>query len=302
MAVGVLSRLAARAVARVFPCIGPGTLPAVERLFGRPGLRRADSPREAAIMLVAGDIPERAQEALSRVHDQLPHPRATFRWDGRGNPEPALIDLWRALVTGRESEPDQMSDAPPNEWRGVGDHGQGGEGMMGGTPYGRPMAMTGADMRDGLMLDAYTARVGPFAPMLPGGLALEVTLQGDVIAAVQVQAPPFEQPEEAADPALCAARLLRLLGLDGDAGRLLRGASPRGFGALRAIPPGLGAAGPGEDVRARLGRWLGGQPGTYQAPALPDLLAGAEWHEAMLVLNSFPPDAIRRACLEGEPA
>ena len=173
---------------------------------------------------------------------------------------------------------------------------------MGGTPYGRPMAMTGEDVRDGLMLDRYTATIGPFAPMLPPGLALEVTLQGDVIVATEVQAPPFEQLPEASAPEACAARLLRLLGQDGDADRLLRGRKPHGVLHFAAIPAGLGCVAEGDDVRVRLRAWLAGQPGTYQAPRLPDLLMGAEWHEAMLILASFPPDALRRACLAEEAA
>lgn len=181
MAVDWLNRLAAGADVAVYPCIGPGLLVPVEQLFLSPGLRRASTPREAAVLMVAGVIPGAAQAALDRLHDQLPHPRASFRWDGEGNPTSDLIALWRDLLNGRPSEGDRLANEPPNEWRGKGDHGQGGEGMMGGVPYGRPMAMTADDIRDGLALDAYTARIGPFAPMLPPGLVLEVTLQGDVI-------------------------------------------------------------------------------------------------------------------------
>src|SRR3546814_20246746 len=81
----------------------------------------------------------------------------------------------------RRSEDDRLPDEPQVAWRGKGDHGQGGEGMMGGKPYGRPMAMTDEDLRDGLALDAYTACFGPFLSVLPPGLMLELTLLGDVI-------------------------------------------------------------------------------------------------------------------------
>ena len=302
MAVKWLLRPAMGSEPRVYPCAGPGMLVAVERLFLAPALRRAGTPRDAAILLVAGDMPEAAREGVSRLHDQLPHPRATFCWNGHGNPVPGLVDLWRALMAGHESEPDDLADEPPNPWRGKGDHGQGGKGMMGGTPYGRPMAMTGEDVRDGLMLDAYTARVGPFAPMLPPGLVLKITLQGDVIVAAEVVEPPFEQPPAASAPAACAARLLRLLGLQHDAAHVLRGRSPTGSGVLWAVPAGLGATETGDDVRTRLRAWLAGRDDTARAPAPGDALVGLEWHEAMLVLNSFSPATLRRTCLAGKVA
>ncbi|BBI65518.1 hypothetical protein HSBAA_PA_1210 (plasmid) [Vreelandella sulfidaeris] len=62
---------------------------------------------------------------------------------------------------------------------GEGDFGQGGEGMMGGVPYGRPMAMNmQEDISDGLTLDSLTFRLGPFFMAFPPGMAAEVTLQG----------------------------------------------------------------------------------------------------------------------------
>ncbi len=299
MAIAWLIRLAMEARVPVFPCIGPAMLDAAERLLLSFDLQRAATPRAGAILLVAGAIPGRAEAALDRVHDQLPHPRATLMWDGSGDGVAALRRMWRLLLEGQGDEPDRCPDEPPNEWRGKGDHGQGGEGMMGGVPYGRPMAMTGPDVRDGLELDAYTARLGPFTPMLPPGLELEVTLQGDLIVEATPCAPPFEQTPEASAPHACAARLLRLLGLPLDAHRLLEGGRPRGRACLRAIPPGLGRVPSGGDARARLEAWLGGRSAVHEVPPLADLLLGLEWSEAMLVLNSFTPDALRRSCEAG---
>ena len=286
---------------RSIPASGRGRSPPWSGCFSRPSLRQVSTPRAAAILLVAGDLPERARDALDRVHDQLPHPRATVAWDGADDPVAEIRQTWRELLDGRGDEPDRLLDAPPNEWRGKGDHGQGGKGMMGGTPYGRPMAMTSEDVRDGLQLDAYTARFGPFAQMLPPGLELEITLQGDVIVEAKVRVPPFDQAPETSEPAACAARLLHLLGLPLDARRLRRGEDARSLAWRRAVPRGLGEVAPGDDVRARFSGWLGGRPGTYQAPTFPALLTGLEWHEATLVLASFAPDALRRACVAGEP-
>ncbi|MEX2577165.1 MAG: hypothetical protein WD382_10995 [Halofilum sp. (in: g-proteobacteria)] len=217
------------------------------------------------------------------------------------DPRPALCDLARGLFRGeRDSEPDLLANEPPNPWRGLGDFGQGGQGMMGGTPYGRMMPMPPqADLRDGLMLDAYTATVGPFLPTLPPGLVLEVTWQGDIIQSARLVRVPFEPPRDAAAPfhrALsepgsisvleriraanhlrCLAHVLELLELHRlarrcrrtavqaitgetiDVARLMR--AVRRSGALAAAPPGLGRL--PEEVAAEIGgvaRRAGGKP------------------------------------------
>src|SRR3546814_19198885 len=93
--------------------------------------------------------------------------------------------------------------------------------MMCGKPEGRPMAMTEEDVGDGLALDAYTACFGPFLSVLPPGLLLELTLQGDVIQSAKVLRAPFAQ-DGADEPLRRVARLLRLLGLAGAAERFLK--------------------------------------------------------------------------------
>lgn len=173
------------------------------------------TPRHATVLLVAGRVPGRFREELRRVHDQVPLPRATVLWGDGPDPAPsgsepapvgiaadagpaeaaaALQRLHRALLLGeREAEPCWLPDEPPAPWRGRGDHGQGGDGMMGGKPYGRPMAMTGDDLRDGLALDRLELRLGPFFRPFPPGLVLEVVLQGDLVQEADVVSPPFEQ-------------------------------------------------------------------------------------------------------------
>lgn len=336
MAVTALSRLAARAPAPVFAAVAPGMARASDDLSTAPGIEFQPSIRWAEILLVAGTPRPEDLTALRRLHDQMPHPRATVWWrtepdpafGGRdlvatGDPEAVLVAAHRALLAeDRASEPDILPDEPPEEWRGVGPHGQGGEGMMGGTPYGRPMPMMGEELRDGLMLDAYTACFGPFLPVLPAGLALELTLQGDVIQKAAVRRPPYDdRPGGRADASRLAARLLDLLGLAPHAAGLRRLAREGGLGsgpgpiqlirlsgALRAIPPGLGSlpegsardAAGGIDVRARLRRWLDGRTGGL-LPDVPgvrlvDLLPGLEWTEAMLVVNSFEPPVLAALC------
>jgi hypothetical protein len=170
---------------------------AVQDLRLSRDLRLVDTPRAATILLIAGDVAEAHREALARTHDVMPHPRATVAWgasdplaglasaatsvDLRADPGATLRALFRDLVTGRRpSEPPLLPDIDPVEWRGVGPYGQGGTGMTGGTPYGRPMAELGPD-RDGLRLDVLTMTLGPFFPSLPAGLVLDLKTAGDVV-------------------------------------------------------------------------------------------------------------------------
>jgi len=175
---------------------------AVQDLRLSRDLRLVDTPRAAAILLIAGDVAEAHREALARTHDVLPHPRATVAWgaseplaglgsattpiDVQADPVATLRPLFRDLLTGRRpSEPPLLPDLEPVEWRGVGPYGQGGSGMTGGTPYGRPMAELGPD-RDGLRLDVLPMTLGPFFPRLPAGLILDLKTAGDVVIEASV--------------------------------------------------------------------------------------------------------------------
>jgi len=312
-----LAKIAGLAEVPVFVAIGEGAPADTASVLGKnPAVRSVETPRAAAILLVVGTVPDDRLAQLHRLHDQLPHPRATVLWHSRnqltgatsvGEAEDigdALRTIHKGLLAGKfDTEPDILPDAPPNEWRGIGPHGQGGKGMMGGTPYGRPMAMTAPDLRDGLELDAYTADFGPFLPMFPPGLVLTFTLQGDVIQSLTVVHPPFESQEKRG----CV--LLNLLGLPALAERLLQGSNVsdatlkrliRFSGARVAIPKGLGRTHDGSDVRTRFDVLTGTSEHFIDVHAhrtgLDDLLIGLEWHEAMLVLNSFDNATLRAIC------
>lgn len=176
----------------VFVAAGSDRWHDVQALRAHELVRLVPTPRHATVLLVAGTIPGAAREAVDRVHDQLPHPRAVVTWDEivAGND---VVDAVACEIVGRadrvmadpsRSSPARLADEELNEWRGVGPFGQGGEGMMGGTPYGRAMAMT-ADDRDGLSLDRLELRLGPFLGQLPGGLVADVALQGEVIQSIE---------------------------------------------------------------------------------------------------------------------
>lgn len=324
MAVSGLAPLAVSAPVPVYAVAGKDGLLAVEDLSIDPAISLQATPRHAGMLVVSGEIREDDHQALRRLHDQLPHPRATIWW--RTSPVPgfpkaktieadlanAVHAFWGRLRSGEQSsEDDLLPNEPPAPWRGKGDHGQGGEGMMGGKPYGRPMAMTDDDRRDGLALDAYSASFGPFLSVLPPGLQLDLTLQGDVIQSAEVHRPPLAQAG-ADEPSRRIARLLRVLGLAALAERFLRTTQAgtgsleardrllRWSGALRAIPQGLGEVS-GEDARARLRRWCDQARGAAALEPvadgrLADMLPGLEWNEAILLINSFGHETLLNLC------
>lgn len=308
----------------VFVAAGGGILGAVEALRLEPALTPVATPRAAQVLLVGGEQRPSDRIALARIHAQLVEPRATVWWRtdrlsgfDLGTRAPESVSDAAAFISAQATQSDAeailLDDAPPNPWEGIGPHGQGGKGMMGGTPYGRPMAMTSDDLRDGLSLDAYTATFGPYLTQWPPGLIMETTLQGDVIQSARIVEAPLAQDVLAATPHLELARLLRLLELPALAERLVRAAlanpsraatglarAVRWTGVLSAIPAGLGRDERGGDVRSRMAGRLhalaAGRPAEPAAPGdVAAMLAGLEWHEAALVLASFSIDDLRRA-------
>jgi len=329
VAVSALRKLAAAAPVSFFAAEGEGGRECIEDLALSSDVEWVASPRHASILLVVGRIRAADRDALKRVHDQLPQPRATLCWrsdadltgalslDAAADPQEALRSLYRDLLFGtRVSDPPWLPDEPPAPWRGLGDHGQGGKGMMGGTPYGRPMPMPPQpDIRDGLNLDPYTARFGPFLPLLPPGLVLELTLQGDVVQSATVIRPPYapgtalSEPFQRAltEPVMIAtlerlraghhlrrvAQILALLQLSARAERCRRmahaveageGADIAGLrrtlrrsGALRAIPMGLGRV-TGADAAALGGvvQRAAGKPADARADQAPYQALGFE--------------------------
>lgn len=219
-----LEQLAAEARVPVFAIAGNGARDAVQDLRLRSEIRIVDTPKAASILVVAGPIADVHATALARVHDALPHPRTTVLWAPDGapaslpgavavvvadsDPVAVVVAAYRDLVLERRpSEPAILPDADPAEWRGVGPYGQGGSGMTGGAPYGRPMAELGPDP-DGLRLDVVPVKVGPFFPRFPSGLVLDIRFSGDLVldAAIAEGAvgPPVGPPRPGLRPFLRA--------------------------------------------------------------------------------------------------
>lgn len=211
----LLARLAAKSTPPVFIAAGMGAAEVVALLEASGEIHRVDSPAAAAVLLVVGGIPPALQPSVMTVHDGMPHPRATVhlpvgfdqeslptsrRAVVAGGSEEALTvirKVFQELMSGRRaSDAALLPDADPNPWRGVGPYGQGGSGMTGGTPYGRPLAELGAD-RDGLRLDVLPLRMGPLFPRLGTGVTLEATMAGDVVVEARLADSPFAQLNDA---------------------------------------------------------------------------------------------------------
>jgi len=343
---GWLDRLAATAPVPVAVARGLGGHRALAHLRADAGIRVVDSPRHATLLVVVGAIPHDHLDALAVVHDQVPAPRgvATVGLAGDthalglgelpalpdGDPTAALRSLQRDVLAGLADRPALGRAEHPVKWQGVGPHGQGGEGMMGGTPYGRMMPMPPTEGRDGLALDRLSLRLGPFLPGLPPGVTLDVGLQGDVLEDVDLVLPALDDPpvgapnDTATDPALRAnevgrllvalAELCQLVGLGALARRVARVAldpDPAGVEmlrrrldrpwALRAATDGVGVLDDGSDVTDRWRAWLersaaalDGHPLDPPPPLDPaqvaEVLRGQELGRAWLTLCSLAPE------------
>ena len=204
---GLIRGLAIRTEVPVFPVVGAGGRRRADELGLLPGIRPVTTPRAASILLVVGDLTRALVRPALTVHDQLPSPRATVWWPAGTDRE--LMQAWPGLVVGdagdaeglrrvfaelvagtRASDPPLLLDIEPARWRGVGPYGQGGTGMTGGVPFGRPLPGRAPDP-DGLELDQLPLHIGPLFPLFPPGLVLDVALQGDVVRQATVGENPF---------------------------------------------------------------------------------------------------------------
>lgn len=194
-----LVRSAGRSPVPVFAVAGAGAREAVQDLRLHPEFLLTQTPRAANVLLLAGGASPELENAARAAHDAMSHPRVTVRWDtpsssGPGWSLPAALSVpadadivqqvgalhVRVLDGSHPTEAALLVDEEPAPWRGVGPYGQGGTGMTGGVPYGRPMPER-ADDRDGLTLDQVPLRIGPLFSSFPPGFSLSVKLQGDLV-------------------------------------------------------------------------------------------------------------------------
>ncbi|MBA8792888.1 hypothetical protein FHX74_000482 [Friedmanniella endophytica] len=215
----------------------------------------ATSPADADLLVVCGSEPHGdLAAALDRVWQAMPGPRV--RGTLSAVPElPGVLDELAADYLAWNRAEDPLPSAEPDQHGGhdMGDHDMGDMDMgdhMGDMDMGGPGGIalaSGADDRDGLEMDVLHLPLGPALPDWPAGLSLLLTLQGDVVAAVEVTA---AQRIPVHDPFAYrldwAARLLQLTGAGALADRVL---------AARDHRLGLTGSGPDPvDLRRRIAR------------------------------------------------
>jgi hypothetical protein len=165
---------------------------AAEEQLRRRGWPTAMTPADADILLVAGNAVGPLTEVVEATWQAMPAPRARAAAARPGEVGEAL-EAARARLSDRAAQQVLAAAARPGPVRqghggmdhghggmdhGSMDHGHGGGGMD--MPGGLPMADRGDD-RDGLRLDQLHVPLGPVLPDWPAGLALRLTLQGDVV-------------------------------------------------------------------------------------------------------------------------
>ncbi len=185
-----------------------------ERATRQWGWPAVASPADADLIVTCGAVPS---APLARLVAQTPLPRRLLVLDGETDDvrEPllaareALLDdpadeavppadeheePWPVLASTAESSDHSDSESHSereqhhdSDHGGHGGHGGHGNGME--MPAGLMMAETAPD-RDGLALDVLHVSLGPLLPWWPGGLQLDLSVQGDVVQEATVRVPP----------------------------------------------------------------------------------------------------------------
>lgn len=164
---------------------GTETRLAVEHAARERGWRRAFSPAQANILVVAGVPGDALRSYLDQTWGLVPAPRV--RIDAQSPEVHSALDA--AVVALHDPDRQREQANLPAPAAGESDERGGHEGHdMGGMemPGGVPMAER-ADDRDGLALDELHVPLGPILPDWPAGLLIDTTLQGDVLTAAEVR-------------------------------------------------------------------------------------------------------------------
>jgi Respiratory-chain NADH dehydrogenase, 49 Kd subunit len=157
------------------------------------GLRPVFATGQVERVLTPDVLPAPLDQALRTCLAELP---ANVQVNARVLPGLAgtpsdVAEQGEHAVRGEHGEHAAAHDAPGDEhdmrgghgdlaMHGAGHHEHGGHGDM--------MAIVGEPSADGLVMEPIELRLGPLGTPLPGGLAVDVTLDGDVVAESTVHA------------------------------------------------------------------------------------------------------------------
>lgn len=206
---------------------------AAERAVRRLGWVLAWSPADTDVLVVCGTSECAEVDAVERVWQQMPGPRARVRLDDPQDVSEALVAAAAALEDraaqaglAHDADMDAQMNAQGSgdmDHREMGhgdmdhksmghegmDHSEAGSGDMDhghmdhggmsmGGPAGIPLAEGASEDRDGMEMDAWHVVLGAGLPGWPAGLVLQVELHGDVVTDLVVLAePPPHAPHEA---------------------------------------------------------------------------------------------------------
>ena len=289
---------------------------AAETELARRGWPAADSPADADLVLVAGEVGPRMARVVRSVWATVPAPRALVSIGSAGELAEALdaAVAWLARDGGDTGVLCQGSAIRAVKPRRR-------------APGHAVMAGLADDDRDGLALDALHVPLGPVLPHWPAGLVVHATLAGDLVTDARAEVLDVPGPREPIGPRrsprgpdhLRLDALVRVLGLAGAdraaaRARALRDGDPApgelpAFGrrlarsrtlawTLRGIP--LSATDhvpvPENTVEARVRALAAGLGGSLAPPVRPAphravaALVGLELGAARLALAAMDPD------------
>lgn len=165
------------------------------------GFAPAARPASAQVLVVPETVPAGVVDAARERWERMPPPRRLVRL-----PAPHLAgrradEALGAPIPERRDDTDEANAAAG----GSADDGSHEAAQRreheptGGHDHGNMMEVTGEPSADGLVMEALDFRLGPLAAGLPGGLVLDLSLDGDVVAACAPR-PTLCQPADGRPP------------------------------------------------------------------------------------------------------
>jgi hypothetical protein len=137
------------------------------------GLEPAAAPEDAALLVGPKRIPPALAAAVAEAWSRMPPPRL------RVVREVDLPGMSLDEILG-DGAPGGGASLPGAHHDGDGHDDQ--QGHHGDHDHHDMMAIVGDPSEDGLVMEAIDFELGPLAPGLPGGLIVELSLDGDVVA------------------------------------------------------------------------------------------------------------------------
>jgi hypothetical protein len=292
---------------------------AAEVELARRGWPAAESPADADLLLVAGEVGPRMARVVRAVWATVPAPRVLVSVDS-ADELPEALDAAVAWLA--RDGADASLSASKASMLAISDR----KAPSSAAPD-PVMADLADDDRDGLALDALHVALGPVLPHWPAGLVVHATLAGDLVTDARAEVLDVPGPREPIGPRrtprgpdhLRLDALVRVLGLAGadraaDRARMLRDGDPAPgelptFGrrlarsrilawTLRGIP--ISATDhvpvPEPTVEARVRALAAGLGGSLAPPVRPAphraaaALVGLELGAARLALAAMDPD------------